>query len=408
MDENTYEPEEIQKKEKRQIHSFLAAMIIVCVGTFAGVAVTWSHIYTQTYVNGLSQISADSARARHGKFRQMRQKYMGKAQAREVKGLYLTAYSAGSDQKLNAMIDLIHKTELNAIVIDVKDYSGLVLYDSDIELVNQLGLEDDRLKDPKAIVDKLHEEGIYVIARQTVFQDPILAEKKQEWAIKSKNGGLWRDHKGLAWVDPTKEEVWDYNMQIAKEVAAFGFDEINFDYVRFPSDGNMSLVAYTNGDTPKYEVMEQFYANIAKEMEGVPVYTSLDMFGFVMERHDGMSIGQRLEDAVDHVDYIMPMMYPSHYPSGHLNLDNPADHPGLVFENGMQKGMPYFEEKRAKARPWIQAFHLGAVYDAQKIRTQIDVIEKHTDGGWILWNASNRYGTDGLNMAIDEDKKEKN
>lgn len=316
----------------------------------------------------------------------------------EVKGIYLTAYSAGSTKKMDKMIDLIKRTELNAVVIDIKDYSGKVLYDSNLAMVNQLGLEDNRIGDIRALVKKLHENGVYVIARQTVFQDPILAEKKPEWAIHSKGGGLWRDNLGLAWVDPTERAIWNYNIALAKEAIQIGFDEINFDYVRFPSDGNMSQVIYNTNGKPRYEIMEEFFSYLDSELSNRPAWISLDFFGFVMERFDGMSIGQRLEDAVDHVDYICPMMYPSHYPPGHLGLDNPAEHPGLVIENGMKKGSPWFVDKRAQARPWIQAFHLGAHYDATKIRAQIDNVEKYTGGGWLMWNASNNYSEAGLKL----------
>ena len=318
----------------------------------------------------------------------------------EAKGIYLTAYSAGSPKKLDEMIDLIEKTELNAVVIDTKDYSGKLLYDSNIEIVNELNLENNQVGDLKAVINKLHEKGIYVIARQTVFQDPILAEKKPEWAIKRAGGSLWRDYKGLAWVDPTMQEVWKYNIDIAKESIAFGFDEINFDYVRFPSDGNTRTAIYNDlGDKQKYDVMRGFYTFLGEELKDEPAWTSLDMFGFVMEYHNGLSIGQRLEDAVDYVDYISPMMYPSHYPSGHLGLANPAAYPAPVIENGMQKGAPYFEGKRAQARPWLQAFNIGATYDATRIRAQIDMVEKYSDAGWLLWNASNRYSSAGLKLV---------
>ncbi len=316
----------------------------------------------------------------------------------KVKGLYLTAYSAGSKSKIDEIINLIERTELNAVVIDIKDYSGYVLYDSQIALVNELQTEDNRLGNVSALIRKLHEHNIYAIARQTVFQDPILAEKKIEWAIKSKSGGTWRDRKGLAWVDPTRQEVWEYNLAIAKEAAGFGFDEINFDYVRFPSDGNMENVIYNIGNKKKYEVMEEFYRFLSRRLQSQPIWISLDMFGFVMEKsgEDDMNIGQRLADAVQNTDYVCPMMYPSHYPSGHLGLRNPADYPERVFENGMQKGAPLFTDSRAKLRPWIQAFNLGAVYDASKIRAQITVTENYTDAGWLLWNASNRYTEAGL------------
>lgn len=321
-----------------------------------------------------------------------------KPDKREVKGIYLTAYSAGLPRKIDSTIDLINQTELNAVVIDIKDYSGYILYDSEVELVNELETEDDRIGDVGALIKKLHEHDIYVIARQTVFQDPILARKKPEWAIQSKAGGLWRDDKGLAWVDPTKQEVWDYNMEIAKEAIALGFDEINFDYVRFPSDGSMSQVVYNTQDKKRYEVMREFFYYLNTQLSDELAWISIDVFGFAMEKsgEDDMNIGQRLVDAVDEVDYICPMMYPSHYPAGHLGLDNPAAYPRAVFENGMKLGTPRFEGKRAQVRPWVQAFNLGAVYDASMIRAQIEVIEEYTDAGWLLWNASNRYSSAGL------------
>ncbi len=315
-----------------------------------------------------------------------------------VKGLYLTAYSAGNPKKLDEIIKLIDKTELNAAVIDIKDYSGLVLYDSHLPLVNQFHLKDNRLGNVLTLVKKLHEHKIYSIARQTIFQDPALAAARPEWAIKDKRGGVWRDKKGLSWVDATRKEVWQYNIAIAKEVAALGFDEINFDYVRFPSDGDMSAVVYSNGQKPKHHIMHDFYNFVSSSMATVPVWTSFDMFGLVMETKgtNDMNIGQRLVDAVNTVDYVCPMMYPSHYPRGHLGLKNPADFPARIFEHGLELGLPQFKDKRAKVRPWIQAFNLGAVYDGDKIRAQIETIEKYTDAGWLMWNASNRYTDAGL------------
>lgn len=314
-----------------------------------------------------------------------------------VKGIYLTAYTAGNSQRLDTLIALIDKTELNAVVVDIKDYSGKVLYDSQIPLVAQLHTKDVRIPNVRELIKKLHEHNIYAIARQTVFQDPVLAEKKHPWAIKNKQGGIWRDNMGLAWVDPTKKEVWDYNIAIAKEAVDFGFDEINFDYVRFPSDGDMSQVRYGTS-TNKNQVMKEFYHYLSEQMKDEPAWMSLDMFGFVMERHDGMSIGQKLESAVDETDYICPMMYPSHYPKTHLGFVNSAEHPAEIIENGVKKGLPYFDGHRAKFRPWIQDFNLGAKYDAIKIRAEIDTVEKYTTAGWLLWNASNRYTDAGLKI----------
>lgn len=300
---------------------------------------------------------------------------------RVVKGLYLTANSAGNEKKMSEIIALIEATELNAVVIDIKDYSGRVF-----------------LAGARTVIDRLHEKDIYVIARQTVFQDPLLAQTKPEWAIRSAAGGWWRDDKGLAWVDPTRQEVWEYNLAIAKEAIELGFDEINFDYVRFPSDGNLKTAIYSMGAKPEYEVMGEFFQYLNTALSAEPAWISLDVFGFVLERDDGLRVGQRLADMVGQVDYISPMMYPSHYPAGHLGLANPAAHPGAVIDHGLKLGVPRFIDQRAQLRPWLQAFNLGAVYDGAKIRAQIEAVEKYPNTGWLLWNAANRYTADGLKL----------
>ncbi len=318
--------------------------------------------------------------------------------ARQVaKGIYLTAQSAANPAKVEAMIKLIDSTELNAVVIDTKDYTGKILYPTKVPLAVELKTAHPVMKDVPGIIKKFHDKNIYVIARQTVFQDPALANAKPSLAIGSKKGGLWRDNLGLAWVDPTKKEVWDYNVELAKESIALGFDEINFDYVRFPTDGNLSLAVFATGTARRHENMATFYKYLSDSLFDEPAYISLDFFGFVMERHDGMLIGQRLVDANQVVDYISPMMYPSHYPKGYLGFENPAANPGAVISNGMKQGSKYFSSStRAEVRPWLQAFHIGARYDASKIRAQIDAVEKYPNGGWLLWNASNNYSAAGL------------
>ncbi len=374
----------------------IASFVVVAAAGFFSIGFYWK--VTNNELESINQaLMIHSAIARKETVPYVRVK----TPKQTVKAIYLTAYSAGSPKKIDEMIKLIDRTELNAVIIDIKDYSGLVLYDSKVPLVVKHKLKDNRYPNLEATIKKLHDHNIYVIARQTVMQDPVLAQAKTEWALKDTRGGNWRDHKGLMWVDPTKKDVWQYNVAIAKEAAEYGFDEINFDYVRFPSDGNMSRVVYSDS-RKKYEVMGDFYAYLGKQMADVPVWTSLDMFGFVMEKsgEDDMNIGQRLADAVGVTDYIYPMMYPSHYPSGHLNLKNPAEHPGAIFDNGMAKGMPFFKDVRAEVRPWIQAFNLGAVYDGAKIRAQIDSIEKYSSSGWLLWNASNRYSDAGLKLEL--------
>lgn len=325
-----------------------------------------------------------------------------KPEKREVKGVYLPSHIAANPDAMARTIDLLDTTELNAVVIDIKDYSGFVSYESAVPLVVELGTWRKTLgtkDDVRALLDTLHNHGIYAIARQTVFQDSAFAERRHDVAFLHTAGGLWRDNLGLAWLNPEKQEVWDYTAAIAREAIDLGFDEVQFDYVRFPSDGNLKTLMFTHGDRERHDVMREFFSFISDALSDEPAWLSFDLFGFVMERHNGLSIGQRLEDAVGFADYLSPMMYPSHYPSGHLGLANPAAFPALVIDHGMQAGMPYVASStRTAFRPWLQAFHIGAYYDAAKIRAQIDAVEKYSDGGWLLWNPLGRYITGGLNI----------
>ncbi|MFA5175469.1 MAG: putative glycoside hydrolase [Patescibacteria group bacterium] len=319
----------------------------------------------------------------------------------KVKGLYLTAYSAGNPQKISEIIGLIKSTELNSVVIDLKDYSGLVLYDSKIDFVNKNGLKETRIKNIKSLVKKLKDNGVYAIARISVFQDPMLAEKKPDWAIKTKDGKLWRDKKGLAWVNPIKREVWDYVISVAKEASRAGFDEINFDYIRFPTDGDMGALAYAIGGKKRYEVMNEFYKYLSERMKNEPVYISADLFGLTTEKsgEDDMQIGQRLSDAVKYFDYVCPMVYPSHYPKNYMGFKNPAEHPYEVILNAMKSGLEQSAGSRGKLRAWIQAFNMGAIYDGDKIKAQIKASDDAGADGWILWNARNVYAADGLSVV---------
>lgn len=327
-----------------------------------------------------------------------------KPEKREVKGVYLPAHVAANPDALARTIDLLDATELNAVVIDIKDYSGFVSYESAVPLVVELGTWRKTLGTPddvRALLETLHTHDIYAIARQTVFQDSALAERRHDVAFLNTSGGLWRDNLGLAWLNPEKPEVWEYTAAIAKEAIDLGFDEVQFDYVRFPSDGNLKTLVFTHGDRDRHDVMREFFSFISDALSDEPGWISFDLFGFVMERHNGLSIGQRLEDAVGFADYLSPMMYPSHYPNGHLGLANPAAFPSAVINHGMQAGMPYVASStRTQFRPWLQAFHIGAYYDATKIRAQIDAVETYSDGGWLLWNPLGRYITGGVQSEL--------
>jgi hypothetical protein len=321
-----------------------------------------------------------------------------------IKAIYATGWSAGNQKKMDYLIDLIKKTELNSVVIDIKDYSGELSYLTDLEDVEKYSPKRDlKILRPNALIKRLHDEGIYVIARQTVFQDPVLALARPDLALTSSSTGKqWKDYKGVMWVDAAAHEVWDYNIAIAKDALARGFDEINFDYVRFASDGNMRDIKYPfwDGKTPKAEIIRQFFEYLRKQL-GDSVL-SADLFGYTTIHYDDLGIGQLIENAFPYFDFIAPMVYPSHYNVGFLGYKNPALYPYEVVYKSMKTAQERLAimrnattaaPVRAELRPWLQDFDLGADYDAQKVRAQIQAVYDTASStvGWMLWDPKNIY-----------------
>ena len=319
----------------------------------------------------------------------------------ENKGIYLTAYTAGDKKRRGELIDLIDQTELNSVVIDLKDYSGRIFFDTNIALADQIKSEDVRIPDLADWLKELKKKGIYTIARIVVFQDPYLAQKMPQIALRAKNGEIWRDYKGLSWVDPTQKFIWDYNLDLAKEAVKIGFDEINFDYIRFPSDGDIKQIVYANLDNSedKSRAMREFYRYTALTLSFYPVITSADLFGMTLWRSDGLNIGQRYEDAAPYFDYISPMVYPSHYPAGFEGFNNPAQYPYEIIYRSLMRVKDKIPHNQAKIRPWLQDFDLGADYTPEMIKLEKKATNDANGFGWLLWNASNRYTIAGLEQS---------
>jgi hypothetical protein len=318
------------------------------------------------------------------------------------RGIYLTAYSAGSVTKVDKVLAEIEGSSINSVVIDIKDYSGNLCYDSQIPMVNELGLEEIKIRDLKGVVDKLHQHGLYAIARIAVFQDPALATKKPEWAVGNKETGkTWQDRKGLSWVDPANPAVWDYHILIAQEAIALGFDEINLDYVRFPSDGAISAMTFPvwKGEGTKADVMRNFFSYFSDKLKDEPAYLSVDLFGLTTTVKNDMNIGQLLENTSPYFDYICPMVYPSHYPNGYLGFNNPAEHPYDIIYGAIKTAnerLASTTPQRAKIRPWIQDFDLGAVYTAGMIKQEIKASLDAGGDGFLVWDPKNLYTWEGL------------
>ena len=315
------------------------------------------------------------------------------------KGIYIT-YRTASHRRMDDLIDLVKRTELNTMVIDIKDYAGRISFDTESELINEFGSEQIWIKDIKGLIDKLHRQGIYVVGRVVVFEDNFLPQKDPYLALKTSGGYLWRDNRGLSWLDPASQDVWDYVVEIAKEAHKVGFDEINLDYVRFPTDGDISAIIYPFWDykTPKKEVMRSFFEYISERIKPLGMFLSADLFGLTLTSKTDLNIGQWLEYAAPYLDYICPMVYPSHYPAGHDGFINPAAHPYEVIHDALVVGNERLASisSSAKLRPWLQDFDLGANYNAKMIELQKEAVYNAGAYGWLLWNPKNIYTEDGL------------
>ncbi len=229
------------------------------------------------------------------------------------------------------MLELVGRTELNAVVIDVKGDRGLIPYRTEVPAALEAGAQGPVIiKDFDAQLAALKAQGIYTIARIVVFKDNVLANHRKDLAIiDTRTGRPWIDNEKLAWVDPFREEVWNYVIAIAKEAAAKGFDEIQFDYVRFPTDGRLSAARYSrpNNSTTRLPTIAAFLAKARRELGPTGVFIAADLFGYTAFNTNDTDIGQRIEELAPHLDYICPMVYPSGYHLGIPGLPEPGDAP---------------------------------------------------------------------------------
>lgn len=313
-----------------------------------------------------------------------------------VRGIYMTSWVAGTPSIRQKVVKLIRDTEVNAVVIDVKDYSGKVAFNTSDAYIDKLGSEEVRIRDLREFIEALHQEDIYVIARISVFQDPHFAKKFPHLAVQRKDGAIWKDRKGLSWVDPSSREMWDYIVAVGNASEQLGFDELNFDYVRFPSDGDTSNMVFPvgQGTRPKSDVIEEFFAYLDTHLESTGIPISVDLFGFTTSNTDDLNIGQILEKAAPHVDYIAPMVYPSHYPDNYNGFANPAAHPYEIVHKAMADAVRRLMAASStpdKLRPWLQDFDLGATYTAEMIQKEHQAVYDAGLDSWMMWDPKNVY-----------------
>ncbi len=299
-------------------------------------------------------------------------------------------------KRFREIADGMAGSELNTLVIDIKDCSGKVGYDSALPFVAEIKAHERRIRDLGAVLNYCRERKIHTIARISVFQDPVLAAAKPELALKSTGGATWKDRNGQAWVDPSSHKVWEYNLNLAKEAAYRGFDEVQFDYVRFPTDGSLEAMAYPvyKTEVPKHQVIKKFFIYLDQELKPMDILVSADIFGLTTVADGDLNIGQMIDDLAPYVDYLCPMVYPSHYPPGYMGFAKPAEHPYKVVYDSCVRGLDKLKGQRAKLRPWIQDFNLGAKYDRHMILEQIQALRDAGAFGFCVWNAGNVYTTE--------------
>ncbi len=316
------------------------------------------------------------------------------------KALYLSSFGIGSKTLREPALKLIEQTELNALVIDVKGDRGIITYASSIPLASEVGAQ--RLiiiKDMRSLMKSLRENGIYTIARIVVFKDDLLSLARPGFSVRTRGGQIWRDRENLAWVDPFKKEVWDYNIDIAVEAARYGFDEIQFDYVRFPDAAGL-IFSMSNTEENRVGAISGFLTEAKRRLTPYNVFLGADIFGYVCWNLDDTKIGQRLEDLIVHVEYLSPMLYPSGFQYGIPGYRNPVANPYEIVYLSLKRAQDRTHLPSVRFRPWLQAFQDYAFdrrhFKSQQIREQINAAEKFGCHGWMLWNPRNIYSGDGL------------
>ncbi|MEZ4195081.1 MAG: putative glycoside hydrolase [Candidatus Paceibacterota bacterium] len=363
----------------------------------------------------------------------------------QVKSIYMTSCVAGTPSFREKLIKLMEETEINSVVIDIKDYSGTISFPP-VSPAWQYAWENARCgtRDMEDLIATIHAKGFFVIGRITVFQDPVYAVTHPELAVlKASDGSVWKDGKGLSFIDVASKPYWDHIIELSVNAYNIGFDELNFDYVRYPSDGNMQDIAFPNSMKSEYGAdkqanLEAFFKYLNETLDDETLYiavrhentgrasstpyTSADLFGMTTTNFDDLSIGQVQDRAAPYFDFIAPMVYPSHYPKSFLGLGNPNDYPYKVVNYAMQAGvnrmmssttpMKGFLHERVgtstpavyskpvytadKLRTWIQDFDYGGDYDAVDVRAQIQASYDAGVNSWMLWAPSNIYTKEAL------------
>ncbi|MFC3747885.1 putative glycoside hydrolase [Paenibacillus sp. GCM10012306] len=325
--------------------------------------------------------------------------------AAKVKGIYVTAYSAGG-ARMEQLLNLIDSTELNSMVIDIKDDAGYITYKTDNPELQQMGEPKPFIGDINKLMERLKQHQVYPIARIVVFKDTVLAKKHPELSFVNPDGTIWKNKGGDSFVNPYNENVWKYNVDIAKEAVKLGFKEIQFDYVRFPEgfEKRAETLKYTKSDKARIDIIADFVKYAKAELNPLGVRVSVDIFGYAASVPAAEGIGQDFVKISKNVDVISPMVYPSHYTTGWFSVKDPDKDPYATIKGSMvdtHKKLDPLGSYKPVIRPWIQDFTaswLGSghyvKYGKQQVEDQIRALNEQNINEFLLWNANNRYTAD--------------
>jgi len=310
-----------------------------------------------------------------------------------VKGLRVDGLAAGDKDKFTEILRMADLSTVNTLIFDTKDEKGIIPYLSQVQEARDIGAVTDRY-DPREAVELAHERDLYTITRIVTFQDPVRAPVREELALhNSETGGIWRTVQGLGWMDLTDRESWEYPIDLAVEACEIGFDEIQFDYVRFPTDGDIDAVVYDNpadSAAGRVATVNSFLEEARSRLHPLGCAVSADVFAIILSVSDDQGLGQKPEELSWAVDAISPMIYPSHYGSGWLGLDRPVDHPEAVIGNALDGGIPKLVGG-AVLRPWLQGWGYS------ELQLEVSIAEAEERGlGWMLWHSSSDHMKEAL------------
>ncbi|HET9926910.1 MAG TPA: putative glycoside hydrolase [Methylomirabilota bacterium] len=316
-----------------------------------------------------------------------------------VRAAYLTYYGVADRGIRQRVLDLVARTELNAIVIDIKGDRGLIPYRTSVQAALDAGAQGPVIiKEFDEWLASWKAQGIYTIARIVAFKDNVRANTRPDLAIiDTRTGKPWIDRENLAWVDPFREENWDYLIAVAKEAALKGFDEIQFDYVRFPTDGKLAAARYSqpNNPTTRLPAITGFLAKARRELGPTGVFLAADIFGYTAFNTNDTDIGQRIEEMSVSLDYICPMVYPSGYHLGIPGVRNPVQNPYEIVKESVRLTRQRSQNPAALVRPWLQDFKDYAfdkrIFGTGEVKAQIRGADDGGAAGWMLWNPKNDY-----------------